>query len=313
MKTIVLFETFIRVEYARRVFDAIKSYKPEKLYFYSNKPKSDKPQDLINNETIRSWVNEVDWNCELHTYFRSEYVDVYTSLRSAIDWVFQNEEYAIILEDDCVPTPAFFEFCNFFLEKYKNEKRICAITGDNYIKDYTNTDGDHIITRTFLFYGWATWRDRWQSIQWENDYIADLKKGYIENYYSDKNIIRNRYELFTNKAKFLQDTYCWDYIFVFNAIKRRQYVVAPNYHLVNNIGTKGTHTKNGNILNTITASQLNHYPFLNTNKDIKPDESFDYATYYMIFKKDFSWRNRLKKKIKNIFKKTILQNNRNKI
>lgn len=299
MKTVVLFETFTRIEYARKVFDAIKAYQPEKLYFYSNKPKSDRQQDLINNEIIRSWVAEVNWNCELHTFFRDEYVDIYTSLKGAIDWVFENEEYAIILEDDCVPTPAFFEFCNFFLEKYKNEKRICAITGDNYIKKYHNLDGDHIITRAFLLYGWATWRDRWQSIEWENDYIEDLKKGYIENYYSDKNIIRNRYQLFTNKAKFLQETYCWDYIFIFNAIKKGQYVVAPNYHLVNNIGVQGTHIKNGNILNTITAKELNHYPFLHTNKkDIKPDESFDHATYYMVFKKEFSWKNRLKKTIK---------------
>ena len=52
-------------------------------------------------------MKEVDWDCELHTFFREEYVDVYTSVRGAMDWVFENEEQAIVLEDDCVPSVAF--------------------------------------------------------------------------------------------------------------------------------------------------------------------------------------------------------------
>ena len=85
---------------------------------------------------IRSWVKEVDWDCELHTFFREEYVDVYTSVRGAMDWVFDNEEQAIILEDDCVPSVAFFEYCDFFLDKYKEDKSIGFISGANYLKNY---------------------------------------------------------------------------------------------------------------------------------------------------------------------------------
>ena len=76
--------------------------------FYSNKARVDRPDEVRNNEEIRSWVKEVDWDCELHTFFREEYVDVYTSVRGAMDWVFENEEQAIVLEDDCVPSVVFF-------------------------------------------------------------------------------------------------------------------------------------------------------------------------------------------------------------
>ena len=92
MDTAVLFETFARPQYARQVFDQIKKAKPKKLYFYSNKARVDRPDEVRNNEEIRSWVKEVDWDCELHTFFREEYVDVYTSVRGAMDWVFDNEE-----------------------------------------------------------------------------------------------------------------------------------------------------------------------------------------------------------------------------
>lgn len=40
-------------------------------------------------------------------------MDVYTSVRGAMDWVFENEEQAIVLEDDCVPSVAFLSFVIF--------------------------------------------------------------------------------------------------------------------------------------------------------------------------------------------------------
>lgn len=68
MDTAVLFETFARPQYARQVFDQIKKAKLKKLYFYSNKARVDRPDEVRNNEEIRSWVKEVDWDCELHTF-----------------------------------------------------------------------------------------------------------------------------------------------------------------------------------------------------------------------------------------------------
>jgi len=85
MDTAVLFETFARPQYARQVFDQIKKAKPKKLYFYSNKARVDRPDEVRNNEEIRSWVKEIDWDCELHTFFREEYVDVYTPSIISID------------------------------------------------------------------------------------------------------------------------------------------------------------------------------------------------------------------------------------
>lgn len=40
-------------------------------------------------------------------------MDVYTSVQGAMDWVFENEEQAIVLEDDCVPSVAFLSIVIF--------------------------------------------------------------------------------------------------------------------------------------------------------------------------------------------------------
>lgn len=78
--TPILYITFARSEYARKTFDAIKLAKPKRLYFYSNKARINNIEEIRNNNEIRSYIDEIDWPCKLETFFRDEYVDIYTSL-----------------------------------------------------------------------------------------------------------------------------------------------------------------------------------------------------------------------------------------
>ena len=80
----VLFICFARPEYARRTFEAIKKNKPHKLYFYSNKGREEYGDEMQRNDEVRNLINEVDWNCDLHKWFREECVNVYESVHSAI-------------------------------------------------------------------------------------------------------------------------------------------------------------------------------------------------------------------------------------
>jgi hypothetical protein len=41
-------------------------------------------------------------------------------------------EEGIILEDDCLPHPDFFRFCEELLDYYRDNERIMEITGDNF-------------------------------------------------------------------------------------------------------------------------------------------------------------------------------------
>lgn len=107
VETPVLYITFARPEYASQSFAAIKAAKPKKLYFYSNKARDDKPDEVKRNLEIRSYISQINWECEVITWFREEYVDVYTSLWGAIDWLFDNEERGIVIEEDCKASRAF--------------------------------------------------------------------------------------------------------------------------------------------------------------------------------------------------------------
>lgn len=150
VQTPVLFMTFVRPEYARKSWDAIKAAKPKTLYFYSNKGRKEKEGEIERNNEIRAFINEIDWDCNLHTWFRDEYVDIYTSLLGAKQWAFEHEETLIMLEEDTCASLAFFEFCDHFLEVYKDDQRIGFITGNNYANNYDAGNRDHILCHSYI-------------------------------------------------------------------------------------------------------------------------------------------------------------------
>jgi hypothetical protein len=50
-------------------------------------------------------------------------------IASGLDWVFDTVDRAIALEDDCLPHPSFFRYCQELLEKYQDDDRIATILG----------------------------------------------------------------------------------------------------------------------------------------------------------------------------------------
>lgn len=300
VKTPVLFETFVRDDYARQVFDAIKKAQPRKLYFYSNKGR-DKNNEIERNEKIRSWIKEIDWDCELHTFFRDECVDVYTSLKGAIDWVFENEESAIILEDDVVPTLAFFDFCDQMIEKFKNDRRIWFVSGDNFY-DLNPSGFDYIFSRGHWMYGWATWKDRWHSVPWNNLQIEEfVKLGYCRQLYKTKAQAVHREKRLLELNDFVTRTKCWDYLFGLAVDQNNSCGVYPSHHLITNIGLIGTHAKNKAKI--YVNKEASYKGVLYTITKEPPFVFADVEYDYQNFKREENLRNRAKIRIHKIILK----------
>lgn len=241
----VLFITFARPDYARRTWDAIKAAKPSKLYFYSNKGREDKEGEVEKNNQIRAFVKEIEWECDLHTWFREECVDVYTSLYGAISWLFENEEQGIILEEDCVASLAFFDYCDKLLPKYKDDYRIWMISGDNYFDDQRYKSYDYFFSQYMQIYGWASWKSRWQQVHWENGLSVSLIKenNIVESIIRTRKRQRYYVKDLMNVEEFVNKTKCWDYLFLIHGILNNSLSIVPASNLVENIGLSGIHNK----------------------------------------------------------------------
>ena len=278
VETAVLFQTFARPDYARKVFDAIKVCKPKKFYFYSNKAREERPDELRRNEEIRNWAKEVDWDCELHTWFRDEYVDVYTSLKGAVDWVCENENSWIVLEEDIVPSLAFFSFCDQLINYYRNDKRVWYISGDNFFN--LNPSGyDYIFTHYHWMYGWATWRDRWLSVDWDNLRINEMiSQGVYNHFYKTKNQAKERIRMLLRWRSFIERTKCWDYYFGIVCDQNNAVGIRPKQHLITNIGMEGEHHKKAirHFVNAECSYLNSEYLIENKPPFVFADYDFDY-------------------------------------
>ena len=286
VNTPVLFETFVRVDYARQVWDAIKAAQPKKLYFYSNKGRAEKEGEIKRNNEIRSWVKEIDWDCELHTCFRDECVDVYTSLRGAISWLFENEETGIVLEDDCVPTKAFFSFCDQMLKKYSSDQRVWYISGDQYL-DRGSIQNDFVFSHYHWLYGWASWRDRWQQTMWGVVPVKEFKDERLyENFYKTRIQAIRRYRDRERIKDFVEKTECWDYCFNITADYKKAVGVYPAVNLITNIGMQGTHADlySATIFNKPAETDLDEYVIANAPADVCADKEYDYNLHKFLRK-----------------------------
>lgn len=297
VKSPILFITFVRPEYARYSWNAIKEAKPEKLYFYSNKGRIDKEGEIEKNNEIRDYIKEIDWPCNLYTYFREECVDIYTSLWGAIDWLFDNEDYGIIIEEDCVATQAFFQFCDDLLPRYANAQKVRMISGNNYTPKYNPKNYDYFFSHVTHIYGWATWRDRWKTLDRKMTDWNQVKHDKIKKYYPYF-LCRFWYRF---NLQFIYDRIekrnPWDYITLYNSIKNDQCSITPCRNLVFDIGVNGVHHHNTEVANykpnipVIDDISTSKYP-----ETIETDKEFDINTFNHFV---------LKKAIKHIPKRII--------
>ena len=283
LTTAVLYITFARPEYARQSWDAIKRAKPSKLYFYSNKARADKPDELKRNEEVRSFVKEIDWECDLHTWFREEYVDVWTSIPGAINWIFENEERAIVIEEDAVCSLAFFDFCEKLLPKYEKDPRVWSIGGSNFVKKKVKHQYDYFFSHHSFITGWASWRDRWQKLDFENVRAREvLEADVMKATFCSP----GEQHLYTNYLKQGLNGYekdkNWDGIFNYTCRAEGALTIIPAYHLVKNVGHSGVNNKT--FLRSRTYQEINYNREEYIIKDEPPFVLADYDFEQEIYK-----------------------------
>lgn len=240
VNTPVLFITFARPEYASQSFAAIKKAQPRKLYFYSNKAREDKYDEIRRNEEIRSYVNQIDWDCDVNIWFREEYVDVFTSIWGAIDWIFNKEEEAIVIEEDVVTCPAFYDYMDTLIKKYRDNKKVWILSADNATPKFNPKDLSYFPTRFPDIYGWASWSDRWHALDREmKEWHKFRKSKAYHDYYGNwlQRVLQRIYfdQVYNKRPNFNP----WDFIFTYNLALNETYCLMPFVNMVADIGVVG--------------------------------------------------------------------------
>jgi len=74
---------------------------------------------------------------------------------------------AIVLEDDLILMPGFLAYIDEALEQYASDSRIFSVCGYGLkINRPSNCSADVYLCNRSSSWGWATWVDRWNSVDW---------------------------------------------------------------------------------------------------------------------------------------------------
>ena len=241
--TPILFLIFNRPKHTQKVFDVLRELKPSKLYVSGDGPRPSRPDDPEKIAQTRAVLNQIDWECEVHTRFNEDNLGCKNAVSQGISWFFSEVEEGIILEDDCLPDLSFFTFCASMLSRYRNNAQIMHIGGTNFQDGKKRGDGSYYFSRFPHIWGWASWRRAW------NKYNVDLKSFSEEDWnIMIQKVLREpaeRFFFFDSRDRIINgqlDT--WDFQWTFAIWKSDGIVISPNYNLVTNIGfgDDATHT-----------------------------------------------------------------------
>ena len=271
LSTPVGFLIFNRPDLTEQVFAAIAQAKPKKLFVIADGPRS--PEEAEKCEKARSVIQKVDWDCELLTDFSDTNLGCGRREASGFDWVFSQVEEAIFLEDDTLPNPSFFNFCQTMLERYRDDERIMHINGDNSCNQ-NRTEYSYYISKYMHGWGWASWRRAWHHYDyymktWPEFKRAGLLKFICEDPYEQKYWT----DIFDQMHADPQVIDTWDYQWTYACWSQNGSVITPNTNLVSNLGFNredAAHTVGDSPLSRLAITdiaQVTHPPFIVKHQD----------------------------------------------
>ncbi len=224
---------FNRPDVTALTFQAIAQARPKRLFVIADGPRSSDEADLCMR--TRAVTERIDWNCELTTDFSEVNLGCRQRCVSGFDWVFSQVDKAIFLEDDCVPDPTFFRFCEEMLERYRDDTRVMMISGSNYLERWKVESQSYHFSYFGSAWGWASWKRAWKF----NDVTMSL--------WGDEDIKRRIRDVLANEECFAlqarrfdrayespKNRHIWDLQWSFARLMQSGLTIVPAVNLISN-------------------------------------------------------------------------------
>ena len=257
----ILLVAFQRPDTARRVAEAIRQVRPERLYVAIDGPRPDRPSEAQRcRETQQVIMDTIDWDCQVATLFREENRGCGRGVSEAISWMLEAEEMGIILEDDCVPSQSFFRYCQELLQRYRHDTRVMHISGFNIQRGIRRGTASYYFSRYAEPWGWATWRRAWQHFEFDLAHLQEfVDRGGLQTMFQRPAGIQQRWLKNLSHTQSEDPPTIWDYQWMYSIWKENGLCITPNVPLVRNVGfderavhTQAAHSK----FDEISAQEL---------------------------------------------------------
>jgi hypothetical protein len=241
----VVFLVFNRPACTARTFAEIRKAQPRQLLVVADGPRQGHLSDAASCLETRRIVDDgVDWPCEVLRNYSERNLGCAERVASGLTWAFSVVESAIVLEDDCLPDPSFFPYCEELLVKYRDDARVGQICGTPLITPSLERDASYVFSRYGPIWGWASWRRAWAyyDLKLQNWPQLRATRGLSSVIHSPAEL-RWRIKLYDSLHSGPRET--WDYQWGYAKISQSMLSVIPCQNLIENIGfgEGATHTR----------------------------------------------------------------------
>lgn len=236
LRTPVALLVFNRPENIRRIVAQVLKARPPRVLVFGDAPRPDHPEDTELVGLTRKVISDAPWECEVLTNYAEENLGTKYRPATGLDWVFDNVEQAIFFEDDCMPHPSFFRFCDELLEKYRANERVMMISGGNFSGRRKLSPDSYVFCNFAAIWGWATWRRAWRHYdvnleKWKHFRDTDFLKNALDDDVAEIELWRFFFDRVVSG-----ESRTWDHQWQFACWLQNGLSIMPCVNLVRNIG-----------------------------------------------------------------------------
>ena len=242
----VLLLVFRRPEAVRQLLAVLRQVRPSRLFLACDAPRPDRPEeDLLVAATQRLLEQEIDWPCEVYRQYQTVNQGCRAAVITAVDWFFSQVEEGIILEDDILPDPSFFDYCADLLVRYRDDPQVGLISGSCF-RPWSPETASYRFSRFPFIWGWASWRRAWQQYDPTMGDWHERRDGRWLRQLGGRRFERYWRSCFDRAAAPDNDS-IWDYAWTYSCWTRNMLCCVPAVNLCRNIGfgEGATHTLQG--------------------------------------------------------------------
>jgi glycosyltransferase involved in cell wall biosynthesis/GT2 family glycosyltransferase len=218
------------------VLRALEMQNIQNLIIFSDAPKTS--EDMKGVRQTRLLLENIRWT-QPDIIYQQENQGLARSIVAAANYAIQRHDSFILLEDDCVPQPHFYDWFRTCLERYREVPKVFGISGYSIpIPEEIRASYpyDAYFFPRMGSWGWATWKDRWLK---DNRNLAELTMKAIDQgvdlEQGGKDIPISISSILLGD---LQDT--WTVPWLVNVYLNRGCYVYPTVSHIDNIGLDGT-------------------------------------------------------------------------
>ncbi len=264
------------------------------LIIYSDGAKNEEDQTIITE--IRSYLKTISGFKSVRIHASKTNKGLATSIIHGVSEVMAEYHRAIILEDDLITSTNFLAFMNEGLNKYETQKNVYSISGYAFnLKNITVNEDAYFLNRSWPW-GWASWEDRWQEVDWDiKDYVSFKSNSKLKKEFSQLGSDVN--DMLEKQMNGNLDS--WSIRWTYYIFTKKGLVLFPKVSKINN---------NGFDINATNTIGINNRYL--TDFDISNNTNFDFPEvieinekYQKALKRKMGILSRLANKIKEIILK----------